>query len=94
VFVVALQKRVIATQQRALPSKVVDGESNAAQNNQKSSPMSIELGARPFAQLRKPRESIWFKTLMHFSFYLMIAALVILGVEVAYALYQLAGLFL
>ena len=56
--------------------------------------MSIELGTRPFAQLRKPRESIWFKILMHFSFYLMIAALVILGVEVAYALYQLAGLFL
>jgi len=31
---------------------------------------------------------------MHFSFYLMIAALLVLGVEVAYALYQLAGLFL
>jgi hypothetical protein len=31
---------------------------------------------------------------MHFSFYLMIAALVILGVEVAYALYQLANYFL
>jgi hypothetical protein len=31
---------------------------------------------------------------MHFSFYLMIAALVILGVEVAYALYQLANFFL
>lgn len=31
---------------------------------------------------------------MHFSFYLMIAALVILGAEVAYALYQLVNLTL
>jgi hypothetical protein len=30
---------------------------------------------------------------MHLSFYLMIAALVILGAEVAYTLYQLANLF-
>ena len=30
-----------------------------------------------------------FKSLMHFSFYLMIAALVLVGFEVAYALYQL-----
>jgi hypothetical protein len=31
---------------------------------------------------------------MHLSFYLMIAALVILGVQVAYALYQLVNLTL
>jgi hypothetical protein len=31
---------------------------------------------------------------MHFSFYLVIAALVILGAEVAYALYQLVNLTL
>jgi hypothetical protein len=30
-----------------------------------------------------------FKSLMHFSFYVMIAALVLVGFEVAYALYQL-----
>jgi hypothetical protein len=30
-----------------------------------------------------------FKPFMHFSFYLMIAALVLVGFEVAYALYQL-----
>jgi hypothetical protein len=30
-----------------------------------------------------------FKLFMHFSFYLMIAALVLVGFEVAYALYQL-----
>jgi hypothetical protein len=30
-----------------------------------------------------------FKSLMHFSFYWMIAALVLVGFEVAYALYQL-----
>jgi hypothetical protein len=43
---------------------------------------------------RRPHDSIWFKPSMHFSFYLMIAALVILGVEVAYTLYQLANFFL
>jgi hypothetical protein len=31
---------------------------------------------------------------MHFGFYLMIAALVIMGAEVVYALYQLANFFL
>jgi hypothetical protein len=31
---------------------------------------------------------------MHFSFYLVIAALVILGAEVAYVLYQLVNLTL
>jgi hypothetical protein len=31
---------------------------------------------------------------MHFGFYLVIAALVLMGVEVVYALYQLAGLVL
>ena len=34
--------------------------------------------------------SIWFKALMHFGVYLMIAALVLMGLEVIYALYQLA----
>ena len=47
-----------------------------------------------FGQSRRPHVSFWLKTFMHFSFYLMIAALVILGVEVAYALYQLANFFL
>jgi hypothetical protein len=31
---------------------------------------------------------------MHFGFYLVIAALVLMGVEVVYALYQLASLVL
>jgi len=31
---------------------------------------------------------------MHFGFYLMIAALVIMGVEALYALYQIANFFL
>jgi hypothetical protein len=31
---------------------------------------------------------------MHFGFYLMIAAFVITGIEVLYALYQLANIFL
>jgi len=36
------------------------------------------------------RKNIWFKLLMHFGFHLMIAALVLMGLEVIYALYQLA----
>jgi cytochrome b561 len=43
---------------------------------------------------RKPQESYWAKTAMHFGFYLMIAALVLMGVEALYALYQLANFFL
>jgi hypothetical protein len=35
------------------------------------------------------REMSGFKPFMHFSFYLMIAAMVLVGFEVAYALYQL-----
>ena len=34
------------------------------------------------------------KAPMHFGFYLMIAALVLMGVEVGYALYQLASFVL
>jgi hypothetical protein len=39
-------------------------------------------------------ETFWLKTLMHFGVYLMIAALVLMGLEVGYALYQLAGMVL
>jgi hypothetical protein len=39
-----------------------------------------------------PQEAFGFKSLMHFNFYLMNAALVLMGFEVIYALYQLAKL--
>jgi hypothetical protein len=41
-----------------------------------------------------PQGNFWAKAAMHFGFYLMIAALVLMGVEVVYALYQLANFFL
>ena len=43
-------------------------------------------------EFRTGRESvdIGFKSRMHFGYYLMIAALVLMGLEVLYALYQLA----
>jgi len=88
-----LQKSVSSPRARAGLSKVVDDESNAAQEERTSSSPSIEFGFRSVAS-RRPQQRIWFETSMHFSFYLMIAALVILGVEVAYALYQLANYFL
>jgi hypothetical protein len=56
--------------------------------------MSIEFGCRPVAAMREPTESIWFKTLMRFGLYLMFVAFLIMGAEVAYTLYQLAGLIL
>jgi hypothetical protein len=56
--------------------------------------MRFEIGPRPCALTREPEESIWLKALMRFGFFMMITAFVIMGAEVAYALYQLAGLIL
>lgn len=56
--------------------------------------MSIDFGSRPLAAMQEPTESFWFKALMRFGLYLMLAAFLIMGAEVAYALYQLAGLML
>jgi hypothetical protein len=52
------------------------------------------LFIRPCAQTREPQEDIWFMAAMHFSYYLVIAALVVIGVQVAFALYHLAVWFL
>jgi hypothetical protein len=41
-----------------------------------------------------PRAAFGFKSFMHFSYYLMIAALTLMGFEVIYALYQLASFVL
>jgi hypothetical protein len=43
----------------------------------------------PCCEIGAGRKIYGFKPFMHFSFYLMIAALVLVGFEVAYALYQL-----
>jgi hypothetical protein len=56
--------------------------------------MSIEFRSRPLAAVQEPMESIWFKALMRFGLYLMLVAFLIMGAEVAYALYQLAGMIL
>ena len=40
------------------------------------------------------QEGIRFQALMHFSSYWMIAAMVIMGLQLAYAFYQLAAFFL
>jgi hypothetical protein len=47
--------------------------------------------ARGFAAAQ---EGIRFQALMHFSSYWMIAAMVIMGLQLAYAFYQLAAFFL
>jgi hypothetical protein len=49
----------------------------------------LSLTPGPPQNAQAARENC-FKAVMHFSFYLMIAALVVVGLEVAYALYQLA----
>ena len=41
-----------------------------------------------------PRQAFGFKSFMHFSYYLMIAALTLVGFEVIHALYQLAAFVL
>jgi len=41
-----------------------------------------------------PRAAFGFKSFMHFSYYLMVAALTLIGFEVIYALYQLASFVL
>jgi hypothetical protein len=58
-------------------------------------------GIRPFQRigvwleiLSGPRETFGFKSLMYFSYDLMIAALTFIGLEVIFALYQLAAFVL
>jgi len=51
----------------------------------------IELGSRPE---RRGRRNYLVKSLMHFGSYLVIAALVLTGLQVLYALYQLATFML
>jgi hypothetical protein len=45
-------------------------------------------------ELRQADENIWLKALMHIGYYLMIAAFVIMGVELAFAIHCLMGLYL
>jgi hypothetical protein len=54
-----------------------------------SLPTRTEFGLRPAANLAQAAKGIGFKSGMHFGYYLMIAALVLMGLEVLYALYQL-----
>jgi hypothetical protein len=61
-------------------------------NARKVSPADAALSAQ-FA-LRTAYSGIRFQALMHFSAYLMIAALVLLGLQLAYAFYQLATFIL
>jgi hypothetical protein len=55
-----------------------------------SLPTRIEFGLRPSARSARAAKGIGCKSGMHFGYYLMIAALVLMGLEVLYALYQLA----
>jgi hypothetical protein len=55
-----------------------------------SFPTRIEFGSRSGATSHRPQEVLVSRPEMHFGFYLMIAALVLMGLELLYALYQLA----
>jgi hypothetical protein len=92
----ALPKRFTPS---ALPqplAKIIDVESNAAQrSHQRYHPHVSEFAVRPAPSIPGAAAgNIWLKAPMHFGFYLMIAALVLMGVEVGYALYQLATIVL
>jgi hypothetical protein len=56
--------------------------------------MRIEFGSRPCAIHARGKKYFGCNPSMHFGFYLMIAALVVMGLEAIYALYQLATLVL
>jgi len=73
---------------------VIDARCSAAQKRGSHHPMRIEFGSRRLASTREPQQYIWFTDLMRLGFFLMITAFIIMGAEVAYALYQLAGLVL
>jgi len=49
-----------------------------------------EFGLRPAANWARAARGIGFESGMHVGYYLMIAALLLMGLEVLYALYQLA----
>jgi hypothetical protein len=53
--------------------------------------MPTGFGSRPRAICAR-QEAFGCKSFMHFGFYLMIAALAVLGLEAIYSLYQLAML--
>ena len=74
-------------------AKGVDGDFSAAQNQDSPHPCVLK-SVHGHALAREPQQSVWFKALMRFGLYLMVAAFVIMGAEVAYALCQLAGLVL
>jgi hypothetical protein len=59
-----------------------------------SSDTSCADGCLSFAQNSSVQEGNWFQAFMHFSGYLMIAALVLMGLELAYTFYQLATIIL
>jgi hypothetical protein len=58
--------------------------------------MSAAKRSRRCSKLRDPpiQEYSGFQVLMHFSAYLVIAALVLMGLQLAYAFYQLAAFVL
>jgi hypothetical protein len=49
-----------------------------------------EFGLRPAVSSAQAARGIGFRSGMHVGYYLMIAALLLMGLEVLYALYQLA----
>jgi hypothetical protein len=56
--------------------------------------MPTEFGSRAGAIPRARQQAFDCKPFMHFGFYLMIAALVLIGLEAIYSLYQLAAFVL
>jgi hypothetical protein len=56
--------------------------------------MRIEFGSSPRAIRARGKKYFGCKPFMHFGLYLMIAALVVMGLEAIYALYQLATFLL
>jgi hypothetical protein len=94
-----VSKQVTGVEQETSVQGVRDkGNTSAAaealffQNARKLCPLTRRF--RRGSLCERPNQEFGFKPLMHFSAYLMIAALVLLGLQLAYAFYQLATFML
>ena len=79
----------------AVCGKPIDARDDAAQCLVWGvSPVSAEFGFRPCANKRKADDNIWITGIMHFGLYLVIGTTVLMTVELSYAIYQIARMYL
>jgi hypothetical protein len=101
-FLRRVNSRELASNKRPLIKKRLATMASLPRRRKPSVSIAEEFAdIRPFQRIgvwlgiaSGPRAASGFKSFMHFSYYLMIAALTLIGFEVIYALYQLASFVL